>query len=62
MADERDAITLEDPEPVEQFGEEADPPEDAGRAPSEEDLEPPEDTGGPERRRRRRQGRRRRGG
>ena len=48
MADERDAITLEDPEPVEQFGEEADPPGDAGRAPSEEDLEPPEDTGGPD--------------
>ena len=48
MADERDAITLEDENPVEQVGEEADPPEDAGRGPSEEDLEPPEDTGGPE--------------
>ncbi len=43
MPDERDAITLEDESPLDNVGEEADPPEDAGRGPSEEDLEPPEE-------------------
>ncbi len=44
MADERDAITLEDENPLEYVGEEADPPEDTGRGPSEEDLEPPDES------------------
>jgi peptidoglycan hydrolase-like protein with peptidoglycan-binding domain len=46
MADERDAFALEDENPLGFIGEEADPPGDTGRGPSEEDLAPPAEDGG----------------
>jgi peptidoglycan hydrolase-like protein with peptidoglycan-binding domain len=49
MPDEREAITLEDEDPVGQAGDEADAPDEVGRGPSDEDIEPPGDYGaGPE--------------
>lgn len=46
MADELAAITLEDDDQLRHIGEEADPPEDTGRAPDEDHpAGPPEDAG-----------------
>jgi putative peptidoglycan binding protein len=45
MAEELEAITLEDEQPLEHVGEEADAPSDLGYGPAEEDLEAPADTG-----------------
>ncbi|HSC92969.1 MAG TPA: peptidoglycan-binding domain-containing protein [Gaiellaceae bacterium] len=48
MADEPDAVTLEDDDQLSYVGEDADPPTDTGRGPSDEDLEPPEEEAPPE--------------
>ena len=48
MAEEPEAITVEDEDPLDAIGEEADPPEEAGRAPGKEDEYPPEEGEEPE--------------